>query len=156
MLRGPWGVGKTNYSIHWLVSYPLDSVIHPLNYWGLVLRNRRWNVQYFRVISSNQNLSQALWGTLKAMAQIHSLCCLATSGTNSANSVSSPEAGGHRQLELIEKKHILVGNLHSFRIRWLGVFLVAFAWDPCALQELASHPEGSVKLKYGIKHILVG
>ena len=27
---------KTNHAIHWIVIYPVDSVIQPLNDWGLV------------------------------------------------------------------------------------------------------------------------
>ena len=27
-------VGKTNYTIHWIAIYLVDSIIHPLNNWG--------------------------------------------------------------------------------------------------------------------------
>ena len=34
-------VGKTNYAIHWIVIYPVDSVIHPLSNWGLNFKLER-------------------------------------------------------------------------------------------------------------------
>ena len=43
----------------------------------------------FRVISSNQKLPRVLTNARRAIAQTNSSCCLATSGSNTAGSVSS-------------------------------------------------------------------
>ncbi len=43
----------------------------------------------FRIILSNQKLARALTSTPKAVTRINTLCCLATSGTKTAGSVTS-------------------------------------------------------------------
>ncbi len=43
----------------------------------------------YRIISYNQKVTRALTSTPKAIARINTLCCLATSGTKTAGSVTS-------------------------------------------------------------------
>ena len=39
-------IWETNYAIHWIEIYPLDSTIHLLNNWGQI-RKRAWKMTFF-------------------------------------------------------------------------------------------------------------